>query len=120
MVEHLKPADLKPCLDAHAALRREHARILSGTFADAPYKHYKTPEKCGARLRGVEDTMLRDGFGTHLDVLSEWKEDAVKRAEDVGVCERCRDMLRGNEYALRTDSWKRLLQILGIEVEGWQ
>ncbi len=112
MVEHLPPADLKLCMDALAALKREDVKIFTATFKDRPHKRCMTHDECRAGLRALEDTVLRGKFGKHRDVWGRPDSismDVAKRVAGIGVCERYQKMLLKHEYALRDDVWRRLL-----------
>ncbi|PIL26558.1 hypothetical protein GSI_12316 [Ganoderma sinense ZZ0214-1] len=122
-VERLDPADLRVCMDAHAALVRERAALCATVFDDTPHGDCATRRQCQEALRRLEDAVVGMGFWSHgpgSGIVDEWGTYLWKRATDSGLCRGCYHMVETRDREERRKAWERLPEIFNVEVEGWK
>ncbi|TBU24838.1 hypothetical protein BD311DRAFT_855410 [Dichomitus squalens] len=116
--ENLTLEDLDLCIRAQAEIRKASVGSVFRRFKPTVSAGCKTAESCGAAFRkmlyGLEQRMeiLISG-----NPLAEYT--AYLGGENIGLCAYCLEMLEDRDDKERTDIWKRLPDLLGIEVPGW-
>ena len=116
--ENLTLEDLSLCIRAQAAIRTATVRSIFRRFKRVVSAGCKAKDSCKTMLRdamyGVEefagDLITGDPFAPYTSFL---KDEKIK------VCASCLEMLDERDDKERMEIWKRLPELLGIEVPGW-
>ena len=119
--DRLDTETLRRCLDGRNALAREAFSIISRVFCATQHPGCTNANRkvCRHAIQAILTECVISDSASEATVLDSWRIVIRGEGKDRNMCNSCIEELVRRELQARKDVWKRLPEIFGITVKGW-